>query len=97
MLNKLQKQVSKVVGPALAVSLETLAKSNQSKVFSVGITLQCYSKLAKLVPLADGRSTSYSNRLHDFSVTIHVKRMYILKVSSHKKALEFSNTLKTCN
>ena len=47
-------------------------------VFSVGITLV---ELAQLVPLPffRGRSTHYSDRLHDFSVTILIcyKNVYI--------------------
>ena len=50
------------VGPSLAPSLEPLA--HHQSVAS--------SELAQLVPLSfsRGRSTHYSNRLHDFSVTI---------------------------
>ena len=59
LLDKLQKRICRTVGPSLAVSLEPLAH-------------RCSSELAQLVPLlySQGRSTCYSDRLHDFSVTI---------------------------
>ena len=75
MLNKLQKRICKTVGPSLAASLEPLA--NHQNVASLSIFYRyyygrCSLKLAWLVPLrfSQGRSTRYSDRLHDFSVTI---------------------------
>ena len=63
LLNKLQKWICKTVGPSLAVSLEPLA-------FRRNVANS--SELADLVslPYSLGRSTRYSDRLHDFSVTI---------------------------
>ena len=63
LLDKLQKRICRTVGPSLAASLEPLAHHYFGK---------CSSELAQLVPLpySRGRSTRYSDRLHDFSVTI---------------------------
>ena len=64
-----------VVGPSLAPSLEPLA--HHQNVASLSLFYRyyfgrCSSELAQLVPLpfSRGRSTHYSDRLHDFSVTI---------------------------
>ena len=74
LLDKLQKRICRTVGPLLAASLEPLAhRQNVASLilfyrYYFGI---CSSELAKLIPLlySRGRSTRYSNRLHDFSVT----------------------------
>ena len=75
LLDKLQKQICVTVGPLLPVSLEPLA--HRQNVASLGLFYRyyfgrCSSELAQLVPLpfSRGRSTRYSDRLHDFSVTI---------------------------
>ena len=75
MLNKLQKQICRTVDPSLATSLETLA--HHRNISGLSLFYRCYfgrcsSELAQLVPLpySRGRSTRYSDRLHDFSVTI---------------------------
>ena len=75
LLGKLQKRICKAVGPSLAASLETLA--HRQNVASLSLFYRyyfgrCSSELAQLVPLpfSRGRSTRYSDRLHDFSVTI---------------------------
>ena len=72
-LGKLKKQICRTVGPSLAASLEPLdhRRNVASLVFSIGITLVdviqnwlnwfCF-------PFLQGRSTHYSDRLHDFSV-----------------------------
>ena len=74
-LDKLQKQICKTDGPLIVASLESLA--NRRYVASVNLFYRyyfgrCSSELAQLVPLpySRGRSTCYSDRLHDFSVTI---------------------------
>ena len=74
-LIKLQKRISKTVAPSLAVSLEPLA--HRRNVASLNPFYRYYfgrnsSELAQLVPLtySRGRSTRYSDRLQDFSVTI---------------------------
>ena len=75
LLDKLQKQVCRIVGPLLAASVEPLA--HHRNVASLYLFYRYYfgrrsSELAQLVPLSfsQGRSTRYSDRLHDFSVTI---------------------------
>ena len=75
LLDKLQKQICRTVGPSLAASLEPLA--HRQNVASLSLFCgyyfgRCSSELAQLVPppFSRGRSTRYSDRLHDFSVTI---------------------------
>ena len=65
----------RTVGPSLAASLEPLAHhrnvANLSLLYRYYFG-RCSSELTQLVPLpfSRGRSTRYSDRLHDFSVTI---------------------------
>ena len=74
-LDKLQKRLCRTVGPSLAASVEPLVhRRNVSRLslfyrYSFGT---CYSELAQVVPLpyARARSTRYSDRSRDFSVTI---------------------------
>ena len=75
LLDKLQKRICRIVGPLLAASVEPLA--HRRNVASLSLFYRyyfgrCSSELAQLVPLpcSRGRSTRYSERLHDFSVTI---------------------------
>ena len=75
LLGKLQKWIYKTVGPLLATSFEPLA--HRQNVASLNLFCRyyfgrCLSELAQLVPLpfSRGRSTCYSDRLHDFSVII---------------------------
>ena len=75
LLDKLQKWICRTVGPSLAASFEPLA--HRRNVASLSLFYRyyfgrCSSELAQLVPLpySRGRSTRYSDRLHDFSVTI---------------------------
>ena len=75
LLDKLQKRICRTIGPSLAASLEPLA--HRRNVASLSLFYRyyfgrCLSELAELVPLPyfQGRSTRYSDRLHDFSVTI---------------------------
>ena len=75
LLDKLQKQICRTVGPSLAASLEPLAYCQN--VASVSLFCRyyfdrCSFELAQLVPFpySRGRSPRYSDRLHDFSVTI---------------------------
>ena len=75
LLDKLQKRTCRTVGPSLAASLEPLAHCQNVASLSLFYRYyfgRCSSELAKLVPLpySQGRSTRYSDRLHDFSVTI---------------------------
>ena len=75
LLDKIQKRICRIVGPSLAASLEPLA--HRQNVASLSLFYRyyfgrCSLELAQLVPLpfSRGRSTRYSDRLHDFSVTI---------------------------
>ena len=75
LLDKLQKQICRTVGPSLAASLEPWAYRRNVASLSLFYRYyfgRCSSELARLVPLpySQGRSTRYSDRLHDFSVTI---------------------------
>ena len=87
LLDKLQKRISRIVGPLIAASLESLAhRRNVASLFYRYYFGRCSSELALLVPLhfSRGRSTRYSERLHDFSVTIRrcYKDVYINSFSS---------------
>ena len=75
LLDKLRNWICRTVGPSLAASLELLA--HRQNVASLSLFYRyyfgrCSSELAQLVPLpfSRGRSTRYSDRSHDFSVTI---------------------------
>ena len=74
-VRKPQKRICMTVGPSLAAFLEALAHCR----IVAGLSLlyryyfgRCSSELARLFPLpfSRGRSTPYSDRFHDFSVTI---------------------------
>ena len=74
-LDKLQKRICRTVGPALATYFEPLAHRRNvasSSLFYRYYFGRCSSELAELVPLpySRGRSSRYSDRLHDFFVTI---------------------------
>ena len=75
MLDKLQKQICGTVGPSLAASFEPLV--HRQNVASLSVFYRnyfggCSSDVAQPVPLSYSRcrSTCYSDRLQDFSVTI---------------------------
>ena len=75
LLDKLQKRICRTVGPSLAASLEPL--SHRRNVASLSLFYRyyfgrCSSELAQLFPFpySRRRSTRYSDRWHDFSVTI---------------------------
>ena len=75
LLDKLQKQICRIVGPSLAASLEPLAHHRNVaslSFFYYYYFSRCSSELTQLVqlPFSQARSTRYSDRLHDFSVTI---------------------------
>ena len=74
-LDKLQKRICRTIGTSLAASLEPLTHRRNVACLSLFYRhyfVRCYSELTQLVPLpfSQGRSTHYSDRLHDFSVTI---------------------------
>ena len=84
LLDKLQKRICRTVCPSLAASLEPLA--NRRNVASSSFFCRydfgrCLYELAQLGPLpySRGMSTQYSDRLHDFSVTIprYYKDVYV--------------------
>ena len=75
-LDQLQKQIFRTVGPSVTATLEPLAYC--CNVVSLSLFYWdnfgwCLSELAELVPhsYSWGRATRYSDRLHDFFVTIH--------------------------
>ena len=75
LLDKLQKQTCRFVGPSLAASLETLAHGQNIASLSYFYMYyfgRCSSELPQQVPppFSHRTSTRYSDRLHDFSVTI---------------------------
>ena len=78
MLDKLQKWICRTVGPSVAASLKSLAHGRNVASLSLFYWYyfrRCSLKLAQLVPLpfSRRRSTRYSDRLHDFSVTIPIE------------------------
>ena len=84
LLDKLQNRKCRTIGPSVAASLEPLA--HHQSVASLSLFYRyyvgrCSFELAELVPLPffRGRSTRYSDKLHDFSVTIAIcyKNVYV--------------------
>ena len=75
LLGKLQNRICRTVGPSLTASLEPLAHrwnvASLSRFYRYYFG-RCSSEQAQLVPVTFSRrrSTRYSDRLHDFSVTI---------------------------
>ena len=74
-LELLDKLQNRICGPLLHASLEPLAHSRNVASLSLFCRYyfgRCSSKLAQLVPLpfSQGKSSHYSDRFHDFSVTI---------------------------
>ena len=74
LLDKQQKRICRTVGPSLTASLETL--THCWNVVSLSLFYKycfggCSSEPAQMVPLrfSQGKSTPYSDRLYDFSVT----------------------------
>ena len=75
LLDKLQKRICRTVGPLFAASLEPLAHCQNVARLSRFYRYyfgRCSSELVQLVvlPFSQGRSIYYSDRLHDFSVTV---------------------------
>ena len=96
LLDKLQKLINRTVGPSLATSLEPNAHRRNVASLSLFYRFydgRCSSELAQLVRLSHsrGRSTYYSDRLHDFWVTIprYYKDVYVNSF--------FSRTVRLCN
>ena len=96
LLDRLRKRIWRTVGPSVAASLKPLAHSRNVANLSVFYRYYfdiCSSELAQLVPLpfSRDRSTRYSDRLHDFSVTIP-RRYKDVYVNSF-----FPRTVRLCN
>ena len=75
LLDMLEKPICRTVGPSFATFLEALAHRRNIASLSLFYRYyfgKCSSELAQLVPypFSRGRSTRYSDRLHDFSGTI---------------------------
>ena len=75
LLDMLQKRICRTVAPSLVASLEPLAHHQNVAILHLFYRYyfgRCLSKLAQLVllPFCHGRSTCYSDRLHDFFITI---------------------------
>ena len=69
MLDKLQKQVCRTIGPTLASYLEPLihCRAANLSLFNRYCFGRCLSQLAELIfPNSCGRSTRYSDRFHGF-------------------------------
>ena len=86
--------ICKTVGPSFIVSLELLTHCRnvvRLTIFYRYYFGRCSSELTQLVPLpfSRGRSTRYSDRLHDFSVTIRrcYKDVYVNSFFQHKARL----------
>ena len=84
LLDKLQNQICRTVSPSLAASREPFTHRRNVAGLSLFYRYyfgECSSELSQLVPLpfSRGRSTRYSDRLHDFSVTIprYYKNVYV--------------------
>ena len=75
LLDELQKQIRRTVSPSLAASLEPLVYCwivASLIIFCRYYFGRCLPELAELVPVpySQWRSTCYSDKLHDFFVTI---------------------------
>ena len=71
LLDEVQQQICRTVGPSIAGFLEPLALTRNVPSLSLFYRyyfVRCSSDLAQLVPLrySWGKSTFYSDRLHDF-------------------------------
>ena len=75
LLDKLQKRIYRTVEPSLAASLEVMTHCRNVANLSLFYKYYfgtCSSELAQLAPLpySQGKSIRFSDRLHDFPVTI---------------------------
>ena len=94
LLDNLQRRICRAVGPSLPASFEPLARRRNMAcliLFCRYYFGRCSSELTQLVPLpfSQGRSTCYSDRLHDFSVTIPrcYRDVYVNSFSPHAARL----------
>ena len=98
LLGKLQKRICRTVGHSLAASLEPLAHRGNAASWSPSCRYyfsRCSSELTQLVPLAYfwGRSTLYSDRLHNFSVTIAIRYKDVYVSSFFPRTARLWNSL----
>ena len=98
LLDKLQKRIYRTVGPSLVASLELLV--HRRTVASLSFFYRyyfgtCLSELAELVPLpySQRRSFRYSDRLHNFSVTIPRRYKDVYVNSFFPRTVRFWNSL----
>ena len=68
LLDKLQKLICRIVDPSLATFLEPMA--HRWSVASLNLFFRWTGLTGSTLPFSWVRSTHYSDRLHDFSVTI---------------------------
>ena len=100
LLDKLQRRICRVVGPDLSASLQSLA--HRRNVASLSLFYRyyfgrCSDELAELVPLphARSRATRYSNRLHDFVVTVPRYSKEVYANSFFPRTAKLWNSLST--
>ena len=98
LLDKLQNRTCRTVGPSLAAYLEPLAHRRvvaSLSLFYRYYFVRCSSELAELVPLSFSRgwSTCYSDRLHNFSVTIPRCYKYVYVYSFFPRTARLWNSL----
>ena len=70
LIDRLQKRIYMTVGPSRAASIETLPHRWNVARLSLFNSYYFGKGSSELARLVRGRSTRYSDRLHDFSVTI---------------------------
>ena len=98
MLDKLQKRICRTVSLSFAASLEPLAHRRNMASLSLFYRYyfgRCSSELAQLValPYSRERSTCYSDRLHDFSVTFPRCYKYVYVNSVFPRTARLWNSL----
>ena len=99
MLDKLQKRLCRTADPSRAASLEPLAhRRNVGSLLDLSYRCyfgRCSSELAQLVPLpfSRGRSTRYTDRFHNFSVTIPRCHKDVYVNSFFPRTARLSNSL----
>ena len=98
MLDKLQKRICRTVSLSFAASLEPLAHRRNMASLSLFYRYyfgRCSSELAQLVALhySRERSTCYSDRLHDFSVTFPRCYKYVYVNSFFPRTARLWNSL----
>ena len=87
LLDKLQKRICRAVCPSLGASFKPLA--HHQNVASSNFFNRYYFGTVVPLPYSQRRSTCYSDRLHDFSVTIcrYYKDVYLKSFFPHRARL----------